>query len=126
MLYSFKSSFSRAMALCGLLGLGFAQAGCAHSVAVEPSVVIHSRIGHFPVYAQVGVPGPVIYHHPPRVIYAPPPPPRVVYVPQAHGPAYSWGHGHERRRWGHERRHAQRDDGRQGRGDWGHRDEGRR
>jgi hypothetical protein len=53
---SFRPAISRAMALCGLLGLGFAQAGCAHSVAVEPSVVIHSRIGHFPVYAQVGVP----------------------------------------------------------------------
>jgi hypothetical protein len=108
MLYPFKSSFSRAMALLGLLGLGFAQVGCAHPVVVEPSVAVHSRIGHFPVYAQVGVPGPVIYAPPPRVIYAPPPPPRVVYVPRVVTPVYGLGHGHERR-WGHERRHRDHD-----------------
>ncbi len=101
---SFKPSFSRAIALFGLLGLGLAQVGCAHPVVVEPSVSVHSRIGHFPVYAQVGVPGQVIYAPPPRVIYAPPPPPRVVYVPRVVGHAPAWGHGHERR-WGHERKH---------------------
>ena len=52
--YSFKPSFSRALALLGLLGLGLAQVGCAHPVVVEPSVTVHSRIGHLPVYTQVG------------------------------------------------------------------------
>lgn len=117
--YSFKPSFSRALALFGLLGLGLAQVGCAHPVVVEPSVAVHSRIGHFPVYAQVGVPGPVIYSPPPRVIYAPPPPPRVVYVPQVYGPAYGWGHGHGRHFKGHERKHDRHDDREYGRGGWG-------
>lgn len=126
MLYSFKSPFSRAMALVGMLGLGFAQVGCAHPVVMEPSVVFSSQIGQSPVYAQVGIPGPVIYAPPPpRVIYAPPPPPRVVFVPRVVTPVYGWGHGHERR-WGHERRHPQPDPGGYGRGGWGHRDEGRR
>ena len=125
MLFQFKSPFSRSLALLGLLGLGLMQGGCAHPVVVEPSVSVHSRIGHFPVYAQVGVPGPVIYapprvvYAPPRVIYAPPPPPRVVYVPQVHvprvhvprvhvpqghPPAQIWGHGHDRGQRGQERR----------------------
>lgn len=121
MRFSFKPSISRAMALLGLLGLGFVQVGCAHPVVVEPSVVVSSRIGHFPVYAQVGVPGPVVVMPSPRVIYAPPPPPRVIYAPQVYGPVYDWGRGHDRRHWGHERRHPQYDEG--GRG---HRDDGRR
>ena len=109
MRYSFKPFFSRAMALLGLVGLGVVQTGCAHPVVFEPSVSVHSRIGHDPVYAQVGVPGPV-YYAPPRVIYIPPPP-RVVYVPRVHVP---WGHppaqirgrghGHDRGHRGHERR----------------------
>jgi hypothetical protein len=98
---SFKPSFSRAIALLGLLGLGLAQVGCAHPVMVEPSVSVHSRIGHFPVYTRVGVHGPVVYAPPPRVIYAPPPPPRVVYVPRVLTPVHGWGHGYERR-WGFE------------------------
>ena len=101
MRYPFKPSFSRAIALLGLLGLGFLQVGCAHPVEVTPSVTVHSRIGHFPIYTQVGVPGPEIYAPPPRVIYAPPP--RVVYVPRVVAPVHGWGHGHERR-WGHERK----------------------
>ena len=129
MRFSVKPSFSRAMALLGLLALGFAQVGCAHPVVVEPSVSVHSRMGHFPVYAQVGVPGPVIYAPPPRVVYAPPPPPRVVYVPRVYAPrvyaprvyaprvyapgayaprvyapVHGWGHGHDSRQRGHEQR----------------------
>jgi hypothetical protein len=100
---SFKLSFSRAIALLGLLGLALTQVGCAHPLAVEPTVSVHSRIGHFPVYTQIGVPGPVIYGPPPRVIYAPPPP-RVLYSPRVSVPVHGWGHGHERR-WGHERKH---------------------
>jgi len=91
MRYVFKRSIARALALLGLLGLGFVQVGCAHSVVVEPSVVIHSRVGHVPVYAQVGAPGQVVVLPPPRVIYAPPP--RVVYVPRVDAPVYGWGHG---------------------------------
>ena len=117
MLFPFKSSFSRPLALLGLLGLALVQVGCAHPVFVEPSVSVHSRIGHAPVYGHVGVPGPV-YYAPPRVIYAPPPPrvvvvprghvPRIhvprVHVPQGHPPAQIWGHGHDRGHRGQERR----------------------
>jgi hypothetical protein len=125
MLYPLKSSFSRALGLVGLLALGLVQGGCAHPVFVEPSVTVHSRIGHFPVHAQVGLPGQVIYAPPPRVIYAPSPPPRVVYVPRAVASVDGWGHGHERR-WGQERRHQQRDERGNGRGGRGHRDDERR
>ena len=122
---SFKLSFSRATALLGWLGLGLAQVGCAHSV-VEPSVSVHSRIGHFPVYTQIGMPGPVIYGPPPRVIYAPPPPPRVVYVPRVYAPVHGWGHGHDGHQRAHERRHFRRDDGGFGHGGGGHREPWRR
>ena len=122
---SFKLTFSRVIALLSLLGLGLAQVGCAHSV-VEPSVSVHSRIGHFPVYPQIGMPGPVIYGPPPRVIYAPPPPPRVVYVPRVHAPVHGWGHGHDGHQRAHERRHFRRDDGGFGQGGGGHREPWRR
>ena len=112
MLFPFKSSFSRPLALLGLLGLALVQVGCAHPLVVEPSVSVHSRIGHAPVYGHVGVPGPV-YYGPPRVIYAPPPPPRVIYVPRVHvprvhvphghPPAQIWGPGHDRGHRGQER-----------------------
>ena len=127
----FKPSFSRAIALLGLLGLGLAQVGCAHPVVVEPSVSVHSHIGHFPVYAQLGVPGPVVYALPPRVIYAPPPPPRVVFLPRVYtpgvyAPVHGWGYGHDGRQRGHERRHDRHDEGGRGRGGWDHRDDGHR
>jgi|UniRef100_UPI004047E73B hypothetical protein len=114
MLFPFKSSFSRPLALLGLLGLALVQVGCAHPVVVEPSVSVHSRIGHAPVYGHVGVPGPV-YYAPPRVIYATPPPPRVIYMPRVHvprvhvplghPPAQIWGRDHDRGRRGQEQRH---------------------
>lgn len=98
MLYSFKPSFSRAMALLSLLGLGFVQVGCAHPVYVEPSVVVHSRVGQYPVYAQVGVPGPVIYRQP-----------QVIYVPPVYRQVPGWGYGHEYRHgWGHDRHKGER------------------
>lgn len=123
-----KPSFSRALALLALLGLGLAQVGCAHPVWVEPSVSVHSRIGQFPVYTQIGMPGPVIYAPPPRVIYAPPPPPRVVFVPRVVDPVYGWGHGHgpDRHFKGPARQLERHDDGGRGRGGWGHRQEWRR
>lgn len=136
MLFQFKSPFWRSLAWLGLLGLGLMQGGCAHPVVVEPSVSVHSRIGHVPVYAQVGVPGPLIYA-PPRVIYAPPrviyaPPPHVVYVPrvhvprvhvpQGHPPAQIWGHGHDRGHRGQERRRLREEE--RERGAWrGQRDQ---
>jgi hypothetical protein len=92
---TFKPSFSRALGLLGWLGLGFVQAGCAHPVVVAPSVAVHSRIGHFPVHAQVGVPGVVMYA---------PAPPRVVYVPRVDVPVHGWRHRHDHhndRRGGH-------------------------
>ena len=138
MLFPFKSSFSRPLALFGLLGLALMQGGCAHPVFVEPSVSVHSRIGHAPVYGHVGVPGPVYYAPPrvihappppPRVIYVPSPPPRVVYVPRAHPPAQIWDHGHNRWHRGQERRQYREDErergggrGRDGRGQRDQRD----
>lgn len=129
MLFQFKSSFSRSLAWLGLLGLGLAQVGCAHPVVVEPSVSVHSRIGHVPVYSQVGVPGPV-YYAPPRVIYVPPPPPRVVvvprvHVPQGHPPMQIWGHGHDRWHRGQERRQYREDERERGGGGRGQRDQWR-
>ncbi len=89
----------RLVALGGACALGLAQVGCAHPLVGEPSVVISSRIGHAPVYAQIGVPPPVVVLPPPRVIYVPPP--RVLYAPapayQPHRPG--WGHGHGRPMW---------------------------
>ncbi len=123
---SFKPSFSRAMALLALLGLGLAQVGCAHPVVVEPSVSVHSRIGHFPVYTQIGVPGGVIYAPPPRVIYAPPPPPRVVYVPRVVAPVHGWGHGQGGHFRGHERSHFRPGGGESGRIGWDRRHDGHR
>ena len=115
----FKTRSRKALLLCSLV-LGMTQVGCAHPVSVEPSVVVHSRVGHFPVHAQIGLPGQVIYAPPPRVIYLPPPP-RVVYAPQIYRPAPGWQHGHDRRderrdggRWGH--REDRRGSG--GHGDW--------
>ncbi|WP_291914202.1 hypothetical protein [Limnohabitans sp.] len=133
MLFPFKSSFSRPLAWLGLLGLALMQGGCAHPVFVEPSVSVHSRIGHAPVYGHVGVPGPV-YYAPPRVIYAPPP--RVVVVPQVHvprvhvprvheprdhvprarPPAQIWSHEHDRGQRGQERRQLREEE--RERGGW--------
>lgn len=103
------------MPLFGLLALGLAQVGCAHPVMLEPSVVIHSRMGHGPVYAQERAPAPVWVM----------PPPRVIYAPQVYGPVYGWErhtdrrqeHRHDRRDWGHDRRHPSHDQG--GRRPWG-------
>ena len=83
---------SRRVWLTAGLALGLAQIGCAHPVAVQPSVVISSQIGHAPVYAQIGLPGPVMVVPPPRVVYAPAP--RVIYAPPVYGAAPGWGHGH--------------------------------
>jgi hypothetical protein len=110
----FKTWSHKAL-LMGSLVLGLTQVGCAHPVFVEPSVVVHSRLGHFPVQTQIGMPGQVIYAPPPRVIYVPPP--RVVYAPQIYRPAPVWQHGHDRGdggRWG--RRDERRSHG--GQGDW--------
>ncbi len=147
MLFPFKSSFSRPLLVLGLLGLALMQGGCAHPVFVEPSVSVHSRIGHVPVYSQVGVPGPVYYAPPrvihvppppprvihvppppPRVVYVPPSPPRVVFVPRAHPPAQIWDHRHHRghrgqepRQYREEERERGRDrDGRGQRDQWRH------
>lgn len=134
MRFSFRSPFSRSWALLGLLGLALVQVGCAHPVFVEPSVSVHSRIGHAPVYGHVGVPGPV-YYGPPRVIYAPPPPPRVIYVPrvhvprvhvpQAHPPAHIGGRDHDRGRRGQERGQFREEERERGRGGRGQRDQWR-
>lgn len=118
-------TWGRKALLLGSLALGLLQVGCAHPVVMEPSVSFSTQIGHAPVYAQVGVPGPVIYG-PPRVIYTPPPPPRVVYAPPVYRPAPVWAYGRDRH-WGHDRheggRGDRRDDRRGGHGD---RDEWRR
>ena len=88
---TFTTIRRKLLALSGL-ALGLTQVGCAHPVAVQPSVVISSRIGHAPVYAQIGLPAPVVVVPPPRVVYVPPP--RVFHAPPVYLPAPAWGHGH--------------------------------
>ena len=97
-------TWGRKALLLGSLALGLSQVGCAHPVVMEPSVVFSSQIGHAPVYAQVGVPGPVIYA-----------PPRVIYAPPVYRPVPGWAYGHDRH-WGHDRHE----------GGWGERRDGRR
>lgn len=103
MYFSNKPSVFRASALLGLLGLGLVQAGCAHQVVVEPSVVVSSRMGQVPVTVQLGVPG-VVVMPPPHVVYASPPP-RVIYAPPVYTvPVYRhtqvWGYAERRDIWG--------------------------
>lgn len=102
-------TWSRKALLLGSLMLGLTQVGCAHPIFMEPSVVVHSRLGHFPIQAQIGGPGQVLVAPPPRVIYLPPPP-QVIYVPQIYRQAPGWHHGHNGRP-------DRSDGGRRGRGD---------
>lgn len=110
----------RLWALGGALALGLTQAGCAHPVVVEPSVVVSSRIGHAPIHAQIGWPAPVVVVPPPRVIYAPPAP--VVLAPPVYRPAPGWAPGHGRAGWNGHRQHRghDRDHGHDGDRDHGH------
>lgn len=95
---------SRVLGLLGLCGLALGQTACAHPVAVEPSVVVHARLGgpvygsvHVPIVGPVYGPPPVLIVPPPRVIHAPP----RAWVPPGHR---HHGHGHGRwheRRWGY-------------------------
>ena len=103
----------RRLLLASGLGLALAQTACAHPVAVQPSVVISSQIGHAPVYAQIGIPAPMVMMPPPRVVYAPPP--RVFYAPPGHGPAPGWGHA-----YGHRHGHKGHGHAEGGRHRWGH------
>lgn len=117
----FKTWGHKALVLGGLV-LGLSQVGCAHPVAVSPSVVVSSQMGHWPVQAQIGFPVPVFQHQPrvihahPQIIYAPPPPPRVIYAPPVYRAAPVWVPGTQSRHgWGHDRRensHADRRDDR--------------
>lgn len=116
----FKTRGRQAL-LLGAWVLGLSQVGCAQPVVMEPSVVFSSSMGHAPVYAQVGLPGAVVYG-PPQVVYAPAPWPRVVYAPPMVHHAPGWGHhgwGHA----GHEGGWGERRDGHRGHGD---RHDGRR
>jgi hypothetical protein len=113
---------TRAAGWLGLAALALSQAGCAHPVVMEPSVVVQGRIGG-PVYGSV-VLGPTVYGPPPVVVgppplWLPPPPPVVMaprvlspypvypaYPPQAYarpwrGERHGHGHGHGwgRRGW---------------------------
>lgn len=106
---------SRVALALGLLTLALSQAGCAHPVWVEPSVVVQARVGG-PVYgAPVGAVHGGLYAPPPVVVvpaaplWMPPPPwvmaPRML-PPRAmpHGRPGWRGehHGHERGHgWGH-------------------------
>jgi len=60
---------SRTVWLLGVCSLALVQTACAHSVAVEPSVVVQARLGG-PVYGSIYAP---LYGAPP-VVVAPPPP----------------------------------------------------
>lgn len=110
----FNNWSHKALLMCSLV-LGLTQVGCAHPIVVEPSVVVHSRMGHAPVYAQERVPVSVWVM----------PQPRVIYVPQVYGPAHGWkgqgaqrhAHRHDGRDGGYDRRHPSLDE--RGRGTWG-------
>lgn len=82
--------WGRKALLLGAWVLGLSQVGCAQPVVMEPSVVFSSSIGQAPVYAQIGLPGAVMYGQP-QVFYAPPPWPRVVYVPPLARHEGDWG-----------------------------------
>lgn len=96
----------------GLLAVSLSQAGCAHPVMVQPSVVVQARIGapvypSYPVYGQVYRGAPVYAASPvvvPAPVYVQP---RVLLpVPgwtgrhghDGHGYGRAWGHRHG---WGH-------------------------
>ncbi len=103
---------SRAALLVGTCGLALMQTACAHPVVVEPSVVVHGRLGgpvHGSLYA-----GPL--YGPPAVVVAPQPlwmppppvvmPPRAMWHPHAHhAPRHhhwrgqGFNHGWGRRGW---------------------------
>jgi hypothetical protein len=83
----FKAGSRWAMLLLSLVAAQ-AQVGCAYPVMVQPSVAVSSRVGQFPVYAQVGVPGPMVVM-PPRVGYAQP-----FYAAPVYRPGPGWGYGH--------------------------------
>ena len=92
---------SRAVQCLGLIALGATQAGCAHTVWAEPSVVVQARVGG-PVYGTVYGAAPVVVS--PAPVWMPPPPqvvmaPRVimpapVYRPGGWGERRGHGHGH--------------------------------
>lgn len=91
---------SRTVWLLGVCGLALAQTACAHSVAVEPSVVVQARLGG-PVYGSIYAP----LYGAPQVVVAPPPavwvtPQRVVmpygaWVPPGHRHHHHHGYGRE-------------------------------
>jgi hypothetical protein len=100
---------SRALSLSGLVALGLAQTACAHPVWVEPSVVVHARVGgpvHGTVYGTVYGPAPVVVA--PPAIWMPPSVvvPARVYMP-APAPIYRYGHRSEHRGHGHKHGHTQ-------------------
>ena len=95
---------ARAVLLLGLVALGGTQTGCAHTVWMEPSVVVQARVGG-PVYGPVYGPPPVVVAQAP--VWMPPPvvmAPRVimpapVYRPGWRGERRGHGHGHGHEGW---------------------------
>ena len=112
---------SRAVLLLGLVALGATQTGCAHTVWMEPSVVVQARVGgpvHGPAYGtgygHVYGPPPVVVASAP--IWMPPPPavviaPRVLMPAPVHG-SWGWRREHHGRGQGHWHGHGH------GHGDW--------
>ena len=104
---------TRAVLWLGLMALGGTQAGCAHTVWAEPSVVVHARVGG-PVYGAVYGPAPVVVM--PAPVWVPPPrvvvtPPVILPVPSynqdgwegrrgyRHGHKHGYGHRHGHGGW---------------------------
>mgnify|MGYP000051737267 FL=1 len=91
---------SRTVWLLGVCGLALVQSACAHSVAVQPAVVVQARLGG-PVYGSIYAP---LYGAPP-VMVAPPPPvwvapspvvmPYGAWVPPGHRHHHHHGYGRE-------------------------------
>ncbi len=100
---------SRGAMLVGVVAIALTQAACAHPVMVEPSVVVHARLGG-PVYGSVVAPiyGPPAVVVAPRPVYVAPPmwgPPQVTVSPWGWGPPT---HRHHHRWHGQGRDHGHR------------------
>ena len=91
---------SRTVWLLGVCGLALVQTACAHSVAVQPAVVVQARLGG-PVYGSIYAPlygAPTVMVAPPPPVWVAPPPvvmPYGAWVPPGHRHHHHHGYGRE-------------------------------
>ena len=96
---------SRTVWLLGVCGLALVQTACAHSVAVQPAVVVQARLGG-PVYGSIYAPlygAPPVMVAPPHPVWVAPPPvvmPYGAWVPPGHRFHHRHGGRHDGHGWG--------------------------